>query len=159
MEGDGYSFYSVWMRITWGEINTGVIFWWRRDPKKLRGRCRPRLRLWPQTKDILIVPELPSIAFQFRLHMLSCPYRLLGNLWFYFSFVSPHLSYPVVPPPHLPSPLLAKNTYLLVALFFPRKLSWTFLQHSFLPREQEMETILPTTKQLIQSLLSPSPKS
>jgi hypothetical protein len=26
MEGDGHSFYSVWMRVTWGEVNTGVIF-------------------------------------------------------------------------------------------------------------------------------------
>jgi hypothetical protein len=25
------------------EINPGVVFWWRRDPKKSRGRCRPRL--------------------------------------------------------------------------------------------------------------------
>jgi hypothetical protein len=29
-----------------GEVNTGVIFWGRRDPKKSSGRCRPRLILF-----------------------------------------------------------------------------------------------------------------
>jgi hypothetical protein len=26
MEGDDHSFYIVWMRVTWVEVNTGVIF-------------------------------------------------------------------------------------------------------------------------------------
>jgi hypothetical protein len=45
MEWGGHVFYSVWLRVKRGRGEHRSDFWGRRDPKKLRGRWRPRLIL------------------------------------------------------------------------------------------------------------------
>jgi hypothetical protein len=43
MEWGGHVFYSVWLRVKRGRDEHRSDFWGQRDPKKSRGRWRPRL--------------------------------------------------------------------------------------------------------------------
>jgi hypothetical protein len=64
MEWGGHTFYSVWLRVNRGRGKHLSDFWGRRDPKKSRGRWRPRLiLLWLQTKH-----TCPSVQMNLLIH-------------------------------------------------------------------------------------------